>query len=350
MIFKPKSSLRFPGAVSLALVLLFSPIHSTFAAETNTVSDADAAAAQDFLRSYLQLQEELHETQLAVQKIHQEVTAAASSNSVAVEDRLRNVEKTIAQEHTEQLDGIAHLGRTILVAAGTYAGIGFLGLLLAAFLQWAAINRLAAAANFAASRPPPQSLDSGGVLLPPVQALEQSNTRLLELMDRLEQRIQHLEIATHSPPAIANGNSPHGSEDKPQPEIYIDTPPSMVKANTVNLLISKSQTLLKLDRAEAALDCLDEALNLNPDNADAWVKKGAALEHLQRIAEAIECYDRAIALDGSMTMAYLHKGSLFTRLERHAEALSCYEQALKARKTGAPEGESSSQGNLLVAH
>ena len=101
--------------------------------------------------------------------------------------------------------------------------------------------------------------------------------------------------------------------------------------------MSKSQTLLKLDKPEASLACLDELLTLDPANADALVKKGAVLERLQRLDEAIQCYDRAIAQDDSMTMAYLYKGSVLNRTERYGEALACYDQALKrAGKSPAP--------------
>jgi tetratricopeptide (TPR) repeat protein len=120
------------------------------------------------------------------------------------------------------------------------------------------------------------------------------------------------------------------------------------KTGMITLLLGKSQTLLKLDKAQASLGCLDEVLALDPGNTDALVKKGAALERLLRFDEAIQCYDRAIAQDNSMTMAYLYKGSVLNRTDRHNEALACYEQALKnAGKKNAPQ--TSSADNPLGA-
>jgi tetratricopeptide (TPR) repeat protein len=347
MTMKPKPGFRFllPATILLTAFLGFCRVGS--AAETNAAAAEDktdksadntAIGAQDFLRSYLQLQEQLRDTQLAIQKIRQETAALDASNSAVVDERLQLMEKTIANENNEQLNGIAHLNRTILSAAGVFASVAFLVLLTAVCLQWAAVNRLAAATTLAASRPArgPEPLAD---LQPTTHALEQSNMRFLALMDQLEERLHHLEDATHTPKSLTAGAPSNGSTTGYVPAEKSSAPASE-KNNTVSLLISKSQTLLKLDEAKAALDCLDEALSIEPNNAEVLVKKGAALEHLHRVNEALECYDRAIAQDASMTMAYLHKGTLFTRLERHGEALACYEQALKPRKTAGNETSS----------
>jgi tetratricopeptide (TPR) repeat protein len=155
------------------------------------------------------------------------------------------------------------------------------------------------------------------------------------LVDRLEQRIHDLESSSKMTKSIPENGS---SMESTLPAIATSSsaePSSSAaseKNSTVNLLISKSQTLLKLDKADEALDCLEEALELDPENAEALVRKGATLERMQRLQEAIECYDRAIASDSSMIMAYLYKGGVFNRLERHSEALACYEQALRPGK------------------
>jgi tetratricopeptide (TPR) repeat protein len=78
------------------------------------------------------------------------------------------------------------------------------------------------------------------------------------------------------------------------------------------------------------------ALGLEPEHAEALVKKGGALEKLGRTDEAIACYDRAIAADETLTIAHLHKGGLFNRLARYDEALECYEQALRTQENKMP--------------
>jgi tetratricopeptide (TPR) repeat protein len=104
------------------------------------------------------------------------------------------------------------------------------------------------------------------------------------------------------------------------------------EAERVSLLLGKGQSMLNLDDAQAAAECFEQALRIDPSNAEAWVRKGTALERLQQLNEAVECYDRAIASDGSLTIAYLHKGGLFNRMERYNEALECYEKALRTQE------------------
>lgn len=337
MTTKPKSAGGFMRPGCIALVAILGLLRPALAVDTNAAPQSDVPAtvagavrADDLLRSYLQIQEQLRESQLDIEKIRQEAAAASASNSAAVDERFRMMEKAIASERAEQSSGIEHLDRTILIGAGALGCMGLLGLLLAAFVQWAAINRLTAAAAGLFAAHPPLGLGAGEALLAPAQALEQSNIRFLHLMEQLEQRLHDMEASVQ--PAKALSNSTNGPAAAPVAgEIAPHAAPD--QANRINLLLSKSQTLVKLDKTEAALDCLDEVLTLDPGNTDAMVKKGAALERLQRAQEAIEWYDRAIARDSSMIMAYLYKAGLFNRMERHSEALACYEQALKPGKT-----------------
>jgi tetratricopeptide (TPR) repeat protein len=341
MTTKPKTGFRSIRAGCLLLAAMTVLLRPASAAETNTTAGAEVKAgetgdvrAQDFLRSYLQIQEQLRDTQLALEKIQQETAAANASNSVALEERLRLMEKSIASERAEQLSGMEHLDRTILIAAGAFAFIGFAGLLLAAFLQWASVNRLAAAAAGLSAARSPQALGAGAgeMLLPPAHSLEQSNLRFLQLMERLEQRLHDMETSVKAGRTLPEGHAGNGPAES-SGEIPGRAIPD--RRNTIQVLFNKSQTLMKLDKAEEALDCLDEILVLDPGNAEALVKKGAALERLQRTQGAIECYDRAIAQDSTLIMAYLYKAGLLNRMERHSEALACYEQALKPGKSAA---------------
>jgi tetratricopeptide (TPR) repeat protein len=71
---------------------------------------------------------------------------------------------------------------------------------------------------------------------------------------------------------------------------------------------------------------------VEPNNAEALVKRGLALEKLQDWELAAETYSQAIALDDTLTVAYLYKGGVCNRLQRYREALECYEEALRAEK------------------
>jgi tetratricopeptide (TPR) repeat protein len=341
------AAFAFLRAAFLLLLAATGLLRPALALDTNAAPEAaltNAAAAstgaQDSLRSNLPAQEQLPKTQAAIETNWPQAEAAAASNSLVLEERLRLMEDTLANDHVEQLRGIERSEQMILIAAGAFAVIGFLMLLLAAFLLWLAFRRLsAAAASFSAAHSP-HVLGLGDAPLPPTRALEQSNTRFLALMERLEQRLHQLEASVKPPRSLSESNSADGQSYGPATDSSpgeIPPPVAPDKTSVINLLLNKSQTLLKLDKPEASLECLEELLTFDPDNADALVKKGAALERLQRLDEAIQCYDRAIAQDNSMTMAYLYKGSVLNRTERFGEALACYDQALKrAGKTPGP--------------
>src|SRR5439155_24077380 len=180
----------------------------------------------------------------------------------------------------------------------------------------------------------------------PARALSQAervNARFIRAVERLEKRIGEMELMTaqrppaalesHLPtsPATAAGanpiGEPIGSEEQPGAGAL---PAERGDASRVSLFwIGKGQALLNLGQTEEALGCFDEAVELDPGNAEAFVKRGMALEKLHRLEEALACYDRAIAADGSMTLAYLYKGAVCNRLQRFREALECYEKALK---------------------
>ncbi len=328
----------------LLLLTLLGLLAPAFAAETNSAppeaegktAEAAVIGTQESLRSYLQIQEQLHNTQLAIEKNRQEAQAEAARNSLVLDERLGIMEKTLDAQRLEELKGIEHSDRMVLIAAGIFAGVGFLVLLLAAFLQWTAVNRLTmTAANLANySR---QVLEAGDDDMLPSSALEQSTNKFLDVIERLERRIQELETSVKSAPALPESTAAHAEMKSlalGESPADISSSAAPNKTDAITLLLNKCQTLLRLDKPEDALGCLDEILAMDSGNADALVKKGAALERLQRFTEAIEYYDRAIAQDNSMTMAYLYKGGVFNRMERYSEALECYEQALKTRQKG----------------
>ncbi len=326
------------------------------AADTNAVSDAEGKTTEaavinteQSLRSYLLIQEQLRNTQIAIEKNRQEAEAAALRNAEQLQSRLDGIQKSIATQRLDELKNIQKSNHMVLIGAGIFFGVGFLVLFSAIFLQWNVANRLA---TLTAAMPEGNLLSQGraasalgmgeGELLPS-QALEQSTNRFLGLVERLEQRIHDMETVVQPHPRMIEGapfNGRNGESASANGETNGATngeaivPVIVDKAGTINTLLGKGQTLLKLDKPEAALACFEEALALDPSNTDALVKKGAALERLQRLVEAVDCYDRAIATDGSMTMAYLYKGGVFNRMERYTEALECYERALKTQDKG----------------
>jgi tetratricopeptide (TPR) repeat protein len=333
-----KRTLRTLGVIAAGLLCTgsFTRLH---AEETNPPAAANPqtpdAASTEALRSYLHLQEQLHATQLALERNRQEAETLAARNAEAVSARLQFIEQAMTSQRGRELEAMQSTNRLLLIMAGSFAGVGFLAMLLTAYLQWRAVNRLAefTAVLTGAGRtalPAPARTD-----LPLVStgATEQANARLFGALTRLEERIHELEhdaqipLPDKSAPASSTATNP-----SPAQIPKADTNGEESNQSHVALLLAKGQSLLSLDKASEALACYDEILALEPNHPEALVKKGATLEQIRQYDDALTCYDRAIAADGSLTIAYLQKGGLFNRLERYEEALQCYELALRTQE------------------
>jgi tetratricopeptide (TPR) repeat protein len=78
-----------------------------------------------------------------------------------------------------------------------------------------------------------------------------------------------------------------------------------------------------------ALAVFDKAIELDPENADAWYCKGVALDVLDRYEEAARANDEVLRLRPQDAEAALHKAVALSALKRYAEALAAYEQVLR---------------------
>ncbi len=280
--------------------------------------------------NWSQIQEQLQATQLAIERTRQETKEAAAHNAQALAEGFKVLQEAFSAQRIRELEALQNSSRemqrsshTMLLVVATLAGIGFLALLFLSYSQWQTGKNLAAlASDWPARRDPGFEVAALGPA--EVSAAEKGNLRLLEALQQLDRHLHEFQGV------IASGGNGNGAlsinsgtaDNGVQPDQAPDR-------SRIPGLLSEGQSMINLDKAEAALACFDEVLSLDPHHAEALVKKGAALERLHKLHEAIECYDKAIAADGSMTIAYLHKGGLCNRLERFKEALECYEKALR---------------------
>jgi tetratricopeptide (TPR) repeat protein len=327
-------------ALLFVMVLAGCPFLSVAA---DSVPEASKETNSLELRTYLQLQEQLHATQLAIERNRKESEYAAAQATEALAGRLQAIEQSLMTQRARELEAMQSSNKVMLLVAGAFAAMGFMAMLLMAYFQWRTVNRLAEISSalprldrtLGAGRPI-AALGPGDTQLIPVSRAEQSNLRMSDALERLEKRIQELEHTAHPPLPETTGHVHHAEHAEPGSSPGNGSPANGVapEADRVRMLLGKGQSLLNLDQAEEALACFDGALILDSHNTEALVKKGSALERLRKLDEAIECYDRAIAADDSMTIAYLYKGGLFNRMERFNEALECYEQALRTQEKG----------------
>jgi len=290
--------------------------------ETNTSGAPTVVATNDLLDSYVRLQEQLHATQLALERSRQESDTLAARRAEALASRLEQIESVLAIQRAREAESPPNGNRLLLAVASALGGMGLIALLLTAYLQWRTVNRLA---GFSAAL-----ADSTRLTLPGPVGLPAANTssaRLLGAVDLLEKRILELEhpqqetrgAESHlAPVAVADGSV----ETMVEPEA----------SSRIAVLLAKGQALLSLGQAAAARACFDEILADHPSHAETWVEKGLALEREQDPEAALACYDRAVALNGDFTAAYLHKATLCNQLGKHDQAIQCYEEVLRAQE------------------
>lgn len=328
-------NLKKPGIFCIFLALSLTLLRAAEGSAPVTATSMPAPetfGSNEALRAYLQLQEQLHDMQLAMERNRLEAQSAAIQNSVTLSNRLQMVEQSLLVQRAQELESSQHANRVILAVVGVFAAVGFTAALVTAFFQWRAMSRFAdISAALSAGQglgfPSVAALGNGGQALLAGGAVEQSNARLINLIQHLEKRIAGLEQTTALP---LSDSMPSGVAEPSHPELPLD---SIADEKTVRIskLWEKGQALLK-EQPEQAITVFDEILSLEPNHAEALVKKGTALEKLRQPQEALECYDRAIAVDSTLTIAFLHKGGLCSRLEKYGEAMECYERALHTQE------------------
>jgi tetratricopeptide (TPR) repeat protein len=269
-----------------------------FAEETNSISlstNDDAVA-----NGYVQIQAQLHAAQLQIEQSREEAADAAQRNADAMAARIQTLEQTIAAQRASDAEVARRTQQFTLFLAG---GLGLAGLgiiLLMGYFQWRAFSKLVEVSShqnvlLAAG-------DGVHQLAAPGRAtVETSNARLLDMVGRLEKRIQELES---------------GGRLLAEPSSKSIDP------------LAEGQKFLDTNEPQKALECFEMFLSAQPQNAEALVKKASALEKVGRMDEALAVCDRAIEVDASLLMAYLHKGGLLNKLARYEESLKCYEQAM----------------------
>ena len=332
------------AAVLLAGAVFFGSPRAVMAADSDDGAglapklSAEGTNAQQTLRVFLQVQEQLHSAQLAIERTREEAEAAAKRNAEAMTARLQLIEQSLNLQRERELDAMKSSNRFTLVVGAAFGGLGVLTMLLTVLFLSRALKRSAEMGALFAG-PFAHGPATGRLAVGDLSAPEPSGPRLLGAIERLEKRIHELESATVVPrPTIAppaNGHHQNGGVEWPVPPTSAAETVRETKQERLTLVLGKGQTLLNLDHAEGALGCFDEALALDPNHAEAHLKKGTTLERLKRLEEALACYDRALSANPSLTLAYLQKGGVCNQLERFDEALECYEKALRPDPKGA---------------
>jgi tetratricopeptide (TPR) repeat protein len=311
-------------------------------------ADLDELSQAELMRSYLQVRDQLHATQLAIAHSRAETEATARAQATAIAEKLEAIKSAMeAERQRVQIDTLRanaererqHIevqrsNRTVLWVAVGFGAIGLLAMLFMPLVQLRTINRISEIASQRAPGPTSAELlthDSDGL---PGQAVALSSQRLMTVIERMEKRIFELEhTAVHPLPAattldVKATNGSDASAHATSATSATDQSP------LITMLLGKGKFLISTNKAKEAVACYDEILRIDSSHAEALVKKGAALERLKQDDAALRCYDRAIEVNKKLTLAYLSKAGVCNRLGRYDEAMECYEQALQTEEEG----------------
>ncbi len=100
--------------------------------------------------------------------------------------------------------------------------------------------------------------------------------------------------------------------------------------------------------AQQAYSEIDQALELNPEFAEAWHVKGILLHHsFGKFEEAKIAYEKALQLKQPFSEATTNLGNLYMDMKRYDEAIGLYEKSLNDVLYGAPF---IAQGNMGWAY
>jgi len=92
-------------------------------------------------------------------------------------------------------------------------------------------------------------------------------------------------------------------------------------------LARRGNALANLGRSDDALKSLNRSLEMDPNDAAAWIGKGNVLMTMGQLDEALFCFDKAIELNDNLGAAWQGKGKALQKMGRNAEARKCFDTA-----------------------
>ena len=95
-----------------------------------------------------------------------------------------------------------------------------------------------------------------------------------------------------------------------------------------NVRVSLARALLDTRESQAALDCCNELVAMQPRSAEAWFLRGNALQQLEAQAEAIASFGQALILQPNFPAALNNQGHSLRCLQAPGRSLEAFERAL----------------------
>ena len=132
--------------------------------------------------------------------------AEAQRNAAEMTARIQVLEQTVATQRASEIEATQKAQRLTLILAGVFGVVGLAAVLFMAYFQWRAVTRLVELSTLHPSalalegRGASPMLSAGGAHDAPGRAaVEFSNARLFNVVERLEKRLLELEHMARAP-------------------------------------------------------------------------------------------------------------------------------------------------------
>lgn len=101
------------------------------------------------------------------------------------------------------------------------------------------------------------------------------------------------------------------------------------KIREAKLWLQRGFTRGKSGNYQEAIEAFDEAIALEPNNAEAFYNRGLARVGLNQYQWAIEDYNQTLRLDPKHYQAYNHRGLAYQKLKKYEKAIADYDEAIR---------------------
>ncbi len=103
------------------------------------------------------------------------------------------------------------------------------------------------------------------------------------------------------------------------------------KTDTAADLISKADALINekgINEPQRALEYLNKAIELQPDNASAYGIKGYIYFSLEKYQQAIDNFSKAIQLNPTSAEYFNSRGTVYSKMSQYEKAIDDFNQAI----------------------
>jgi TolA-binding protein len=130
----------FARVLAAVLLVQFAAVGQGVSEETNApqpgLSMLVQTNAQAIIQAFLQLQQQLHATQLAIEENRREIKEATAQNAEALSTALQTIQDNFTAQRARDLQAMQQHNKVVLILVGSFAGMGFLTMLMMSYFQW----------------------------------------------------------------------------------------------------------------------------------------------------------------------------------------------------------------------